>query len=201
MCHVNLFDMKKVITISRQFGSGGRLIGRELANRLGYRYFDKELIEEVAKETGLDKEFIEKNCENAGTRHRLLFNFGSGSSGYSLRDELYKVMCAIITRIGEEGNCVIVGRGADYILKDRNDVLNVFIRSDEEHRLERAKAMYGVEETYDSLENRDATRKLFYSNYTGRKWGDPENYDMVLDSGRLGEDLCIDIIEKAARTL
>lgn len=199
----------KVITISREFGSGGRTIAKAVAEKLGYRFFDSELVERIAGESGYAPEFIEKRGEDATTTNSFLFNLarsGSiGGAGYeggvAISDKLYVIQHNIIKRLPEEGPCVIVGRCSDYILKDRCDALHVFIHADTAFKAERIVSLYGERGDVPEkrLEEKDKKRKVYYKNYTGRIWGLSQNYDLSLNSGKLGVDTCAELIAQLAR--
>lgn len=130
--------MKKIITISREFGSGGRFIGETLAKDLGFAFYDKEIIAQAAETTGLSEKYIAERGEYAPTNHIFSYSFlGRDTRGNSIDDYIYQVQQDIICAITEKGNCVIVGRCADYILRNRSDVLNVFIYGDEPEKCRR----------------------------------------------------------------
>lgn len=198
--------MKTVITISREFGSGGRTIGRQLADRLGYRFYDRELVDEVAKRSGFSPEFIEENGEYANAKSSLLFYLATArqytAENLSTNDQLYVFQAKLIEELAESGRCVIVGRCADYILRERTDCLHVFICADMESRAKRIVERYGENKKSPEkrLNEKDQKRKVYYRNYTGRLWGQAQNYDLCLNSGVLGIDTCVDLIEAAART-
>ncbi len=205
--------MKKIITISRELGSGGRTIGKLVANRMGIPYYDRELIDEAAKVSGLSSKYIEDNEQKASGG--FLYNLIMGSSyGYGilqnankqtlpLTEQIYNAQKEIITRYADSGSCVIVGRCADYILKDRNDVLRVFIYSDIEKRIEHAIDSYGMSKASakEELERSDRERARHYSAFTDRTWGDHHNYDCVLNSATFGYDNCAKIICYTAEIL
>lgn len=196
--------MKRVITISREFGSGGRTIGKEVAGQLGYVFYDKELIEKIAEESGLSREYIEAHGESAPSRNFFAYAFvGRDASGNSVGDYLWRAQRDIIEDLAEKGNCVIVGRCADYILRKRTDCLHVFIHADMEKKKERIVNLYG--ETCASPEKRlmekNKTRAMNYKYYTDRTWGMAANYHMSLDSGALGEERCVSMIAGLAREL
>lgn len=121
-----------IITITREFGSGGRTIAKKLAEKLGYAYYDYEIVQQIAQESGFAKEYIEENGEDASSTST--FGFIWNNYGYNLSDELYIAQRNVICELADKGNCVIVGRCSDYILCDRKDVLNVFIHADFEYR-------------------------------------------------------------------
>mgnify|MGYP000554902830 FL=1 len=191
---------KNIITISREFGSGGRTIGKEVAKRLGYEYYDKDLVKMVALETGLDEGFIEQEGEYASGKNILSYIFSSSNrpvmNGMTMDDFLWVMQRKIVLDIAEKGHCVIVGRCADYILKDRSDCLNVFVHSSMENRAERIVRLYGESEKSPEkrLEEKDKKRSLYYKRHTGREWGMSQNYNLSIDSGMFGIDKCVDII-------
>lgn len=195
--------MKKIITISRECGSGGRAIGRKLAEKLGYAFYDKELIDRVAKESGLAKEFIEEQGEHI--TGSLLFNIASnmtyagqvfGGNMLPLQDQLFMVQSDIIKDIASKENCVIVGRCADYVLKDYADSLHVFICGDMEHKAERAVKQYEFDpsDVEKALRRKDKARANHYKYYTDCEWGKTQNYDITLNSSSFGIDECVDIL-------
>ena len=191
----------KIITISREFGSGGRSIGREVANRLGIPFYDKELVEQVALESGFAPQFIEEHGEHAPSRSRLAYAFSHQGipglmNGMSTADFLWSIQCNVIMQLAEKGPCVIVGRNADYILKDRQDCLDVFIHADMDFRADRIVRLYGESEKSPEarLNEKDKRRMVNYQHYTGRTWGQATNYDLCLNSGKLGIDACVDMI-------
>lgn len=196
---------KKIITISREFGSGGRSIGKLVAEKLGYKYYDSELVERVAKETGFSAEYIADAGEYAPGRSMLSYAFSSGTphTGASMNaaDYLWATQCRVIMEIAEKGNCVIVGRCADYILRSREDCLNVFIHADKDYKAKRIVELYGVTDKSPEkrLNEKDGKRKVNYKYFTGREWGNPENYHICLNSGYFGNDACADIIADLAK--
>lgn len=193
---------KKIITISREFGSGGRTIGRQVAQELGFAFYDKELIEKVAEESGFDKQYIEEQGEYAPAKSSFAYAFiGRDRNGMSISDYIWQAQRKIILSLAEKGNCVIVGRCADYILQDREDCLNVFIHADMEKRAERIVKLYGETDKAPKkrLEEKDKKRKINYRYYTDREWGASQNYHICLDSGRFGIEKCAKIIAELAR--
>lgn len=188
---------KKIITISREFGSGGRFIGEEIAKKLGYEFYDKTIIGKIAEETGFSEKFIEEKAEYAPTKNIFSYAFvGRNSSGMSIEDYLNSVQRKIILDAVEKGPCVIVGRCADYILKDREDCVNVFIHGEMENKLERIKRIYNLS-TKDAeklIQETDRKRSINYKYYTEQIWGKSQNYTLTLNSSKLGYDKVIDII-------
>lgn len=193
--------MKKIITISREFGSGGRTVAKAVAERMGYSYYDKDLIEKAAEESGLSREYIEKHGEAAPGRSVFSYTFiGRDSQGVSIGDYLWNVQRKIIEDIAGKGDCVIVGRCADYILREWDRCLHVFIHASGKFREERIVSLYG--ESGDSPEKRlrekDRARAMNYKYYTDRTWGMAQNYHLTLCSSELGIDRCADMIVEAA---
>ncbi len=197
---------KKVITISREFGSGGRSIGRMVAEKLGYQFYDQELILDVAKESGLAKEIVAEYEEYATHKSSFLYaiamsNGGSLYGGMSFANQIQIAQTKVIGNAAEQGNCVIVGRGADYILRDREDCLHVFIHADLKFRAERIVRLYGETDKTpeERLRDKDAKRKVYYKSFTMRDWGVCQNYHLSLDSSVIGIENCVDIITKVVQ--
>lgn len=192
---------KNIITVSRQFGSGGRTVGKMLADRLGVPYYDKDIVKRAAEETGFDASFIEENGEFSSSKS--IFSFAMSQSvnaagGMSISDKLFCVQRRIILELAEKP-CVIVGRCADYILRERDDCFNVFIYADMSFRAERIVKLYGESDKKPEqrLAEKDKKRRVYFKHYTDEEWGKPENYDMCLNSGRLGIDNCVELIVRA----
>ena len=142
---------KTIITISRQFGSGGRTVGHLIAEKLGIPFYDKELVEQIALESGFAPKFVEENGEHSPGRSILSYAFASTGvpgvmNGLSTADFLWSIQCSAILQLADKGPCVIVGRNADYILKDREDVLHIFVYADTEFRADRIVRLYGESE-------------------------------------------------------
>ena len=194
---------KKIITISREFGSGGRTIGKKVATLLGMVFYDKELVEQVAVETGFNPQYVEEEGEFAsnktGFAYDFPYGFSSAMKGMSAADFLWCMQRDVILRIAEKAEqtpCVIVGRCADYVLKDRDDCLHVFIHASPAFRAERIVRLYGESEKNpeNRLQDKDKRRKINYRHYTDRDWGMSQNYHVSLDSSVIGIDKCVDII-------
>lgn len=192
---------KRIITISREFGSGGHRIGEIAAETLGISFYDQKLLEKIAEETGFTKDFIEETAEYSTAKNSLLFNLVINRSLNDCTeptpaDTIYFAQAKIIKEIAEKEACVIVGRCSDYILRDRKDCLNVFIYSDEEDRAHRILERYGKTDKpiQKRIADKDARRKIYYSHYTDRPWGVPQNYDLCLNSGSLGEERCVKML-------
>ena len=190
---------KRIITISREFGSGGRTIGKLVAEHLGIRCYDAELIQKLAAESGFDEDYI----QNAGEYTPSGF-FASALIDRSFvptnEDLLWKLQYRIIREIAEKESCVIVGRCADYILRERTDCLKVFIHADMKSRADRILRVYGEREESPEarLKEKDKRRAAYYRFYTDMKWGDAANYHIALDSGVIGIETCAEIIESLA---
>ena len=182
--------MNKIITVSRQIGSGGRTIAREVAKRLNIPCYDYELIEKVQKDSGFTKEYIDENGENASTG--ILTSMFGTTFG---KDLVWTSQCKVICQLAKEGPCVIVGRCADYILRDKAELLKVFIHADIKKRVERVKT-YGESGAAPEklIKEKDKKRAAYYGYYTEIEWGAAKNYDISLDSGKFGIDKCVDII-------
>lgn len=192
--------MKKhmVITIGRQFGSGGREIGRGLAEHFGIPFYDKELIVASAKKSGLSEAMFENVDEQAASSLLYSLVLGAyaptaglaGMPPLSVNETLFQVQSDVIKELALESSCVIVGRCADYILRERKDCVNLFIHAPMESRIERAVSKYGVvkEKAEDVIHKTDKKRANFYNYYSGQRWGDAKNYHFSLDSSLLGTE-------------
>lgn len=188
-----------IITISREFGSGGRSIGKKVAKKLGIPFYDKEIINEVAEETGFSKEFIEKKGEYSPFANAFAYAFvGRDTNGVSVDDYLYNAQRKIILEIAEKGPCVIVGRCADDILSDRDDCINVFIHGNEKSKIIRIMQRYNLneKEAAKKIKEMDKKRSINYKYHTEKEWGKSSNYDLCLNSSTLGNDNCIKIISE-----
>jgi len=188
-----------VITISRQFGSGGRTIGKEVAAKLGIPCYDSELIQKIAVESGFAQEYVEEYSEYAisDSLHENVIS-GRDVDGKSALDKIWVVQKKVITELAEKESCVIVGRCADYILQDVADSLPVFVYASDEQRAERIISIYGQREEapIKRLHDKDKKRRAYYELYTGTDWGKAENYELCLNSGKIGIDVCVEIICK-----
>lgn len=187
----------KIITISREFGSGGKYIGERVAEKLGIPYYDSVIMERIAEETGFVKDFVAQVAEYAPSKSIFSYAFvGRNTAGESLEDYVQKVQRKIIIDLASKGPCVIVGRCADYILSDRHDCLNVFIRGNAEEKKKRLVEFHGVDpdDAEKVMKDTDKKRSINYKYYTGRTWGDYRNYTIMLNSTDIGIEKCIDII-------
>ena len=193
---------KRIITISREFGSGGRFIGEEVAKKLGIAYYDKEMIGQIAEQAGLSSEYVRENAELSPKKGWFAYAFsGRDITGKSVEDMVYEAQRKVIMEIAEKENCVIIGRNADFILKDRDDVLNVFIHGSIPEKVRRICSLYNVTEVdaIKMINDIDKRRRTNYNFYTEQKWGMAENYTMSLNSSVLGYDLCQKIIIDCAK--
>lgn len=184
----------RVVTISRQFGSGGRTVGKELAQTLGIPCYDQELIDKIAEESGFAREFIAEKSEYSNRGGWLASAFTDRDFyGRSIQDDIWNIQRKVILELAEKGPCVIVGRCADYILRDNADCLTVFIHASLEQRARRIVQQYGErpEAPEKRLKDKDKRRAAYYQFYTDRKWGDVSNYHIALDSGVLGIEACV----------
>lgn len=188
---------KRIITISREFGSGGRFIGEEVAKKLGIAYYDKNIINKIAEKSGLSPEYIQENAELSPKKGLFAYAFaGRDVTGKSVEDLVYEAQRKVILELAEKKSCVIIGRNADYILKDRDDVLNVFIHGDTPEKIQRITRLYNVEEqkAVKMMVDIDKRRMANYNFYTDQKWGKASNYTLCLNSSKLGYDRCEKII-------
>lgn len=195
---------KHIITIARQFGSGGSDIAKSLAEELGIKFYDKELISLAAKESGMSPEIFEKIDEQA-TNSLLyslsmgLYNFGNGFSAMGdlpVNDKLYIIQHKMIKRLAAKGPCVILGRCADYILKDHKNVVNIFINADMDYRKEHAIKYHHIDKkrAEQIINKADKTRANYYSFYSGQKWGQAQNYDLCINSGKMTKNDAVKLI-------
>ena len=191
----NKLNKHMVITISREYGSGGRYVGRLVADKLGIKLYDKDFIEKLAAKTGLSGEYIENNEQKRNSLE--IFNSGY-YSGLNNSDELFIKESELIKEVVEQESCVIIGRCADFILKDRNDVIKVFIYSSSENKLKRVTEIYGIEKSRAEKEIKriNKLRANHYKYYTGKEWNNNSNYDICINSDDLGVEKTADLICK-----
>ena len=188
---------KRIITISREFGSGGRFIGEEVAKKLGIAYYDKNVINEIAEKSGLSPEYIQENAELSPKKGMFAYALaGRDITGRSVEDMVHEAQRKVILELAEKARCVIIGRNADYILKDRDDVLNVFIHGNMPEKTQRIIRLYNVDEkkAVKMMADTDKRRMTNYNFYTEQKWGKASNYTLCLNSSQLGYDRCEKII-------
>lgn len=187
----------RIITISREFGSGGRTIGKQVAEELGIPCYDNELLMKIAEESGFQEKYVQEAGEYApgGFLSNVFSHRGNRPNN---ADYLWHIQYRIISDLAKKGPCVIVGRCADYILKDKADCLKVFIHADLAFRAERIVKVYGEREESPEqrIREKDKRRAAYHRFYTDMKWGHSQNYDLTLNSGTLGIDRCVDIIKE-----
>lgn len=197
--------MKHIITISREFGSGGREIGKILADQLGIPFYDKELLEMASKESGICRELFESNDESYTSS--LLFSLVTGNYSVTpdgrfnpempLNHKLFLAQFDTIKKIAEEGSCVIVGRCADYVLKENPNVLNFFIMGNMTEKKKRILERYDIEKNKveDFIKKTDKRRAHYYNFYTDMKWGEAKNYDLCINSSKTGIQGAIELMK------
>ena len=193
---------KRIITISREFGSGARFIGEEVAKKLGIAYYDKNIISQIAKKSGLSPEYIQESAELSPKKGMFAYALaGRDITGKSVEDMVYEAQRKVILELADKEPCVIIGRNADYILKDRDDVLNIFIHGDMQKKIQRITGLYKVEEqeAVKMMADTDKRRMTNYNFYTEQKWGKASNYTLCLNSSQLGYDRCEAIIMECAK--
>ena len=193
---------KRIITISREFGSGGRFIGEEVAKKLGIAYYDKNIIYEIAETSGLSPEYIRENAELSPKKGLFAYAFaGRDITGKSVADMVYEAQRKVILELVEKEPCVIIGRNADYILKDRDDVLNVFIHGNMPEKIQRICRLYKTEkqEAVKMMADIDKRRMTNYNFYTNQSWGKASNYTLCLNSSQIGYDRCEKIIMECSK--
>ena len=193
---------KRIITISREFGSGGRFIGAEVAKKLGIAYYDKNVISQIAEKSGLSPEYIQEKAELSSKRGLFAYAFaGRDITGKSVEDLVHEAQRKVILDLAEKEPCVIIGRNADYILKDRDDVLNVFIHGDMPEKIKRITRLYKIneQEAVKMMADTDKRRGTNYNFYTDQKWGKASNYTLCLNSSQLGYDRCEKIIIECSK--
>lgn len=198
--------MYHIITIERRYASGGHEIGKKLAEALGYKLYDRNILLEAAQK--LDIPFYKIESLEESSSGNVLLNLSktplgglSGNKNLPLADQLFLEEKRIIEKAAEEGNCVIVGRASGYILREKKDALRVFIYADHEKRVQRAIEREGIqkEEAENALKKNDKRRKNFYNALTTQEWGDPKSYDLYMNAGNLGLDLCVRLLMEASK--
>ena len=198
-----------IITIGREYGSGGRQIGQEIAKYFGIKCYDKELLEHAANDSGICKELFENHDEKPTNSflYSLVmdtYSFGYSSAGFSDMPMNHKIFLAqfdTIKKMADEGPCVIIGRCADYALEDYPNVVSVFITGDEADKIKRVSELYNVDEAKakDLMIKTDKRRSSYYNYYSNKKWGDPKSYDMCINSSAVGQEGAVDIIMELAK--
>ena len=193
---------KRIITISREFGSGGRFIGEEVAKKLGIAYYDKNIISQIAEKSGLSPDYIQESAELSPKKGLFAYALaGRDITGRSVEDMVYETQRKVILELARKEPCVIIGRNADYILKDRDDALNVFIHGDMLEKIQRISQLYRVteQEAVKTMADTDKRRMTNYNFYTDQKWGKASNYTLCLNSSQLGYDRCEALITECVK--
>ena len=193
---------KNIILIDRQYGSGGREVGKKLSEKLGIPFYDGQMLLMAAEKYGLNpgimKEYDEKNVKSMIYMIAMYADYGIDDSGKLLPQKIYTAMSQTILKLASEGPCIIMGRCADYILSDRTDCLSIFIyASDMGFRINRVKEVDNVPEkdAVGYIKKRDKQRREYYNFHTDGRWGEATNYDLCLNTSELGYDRCVKIIE------
>ncbi|MGN0535939.1 MAG: AAA family ATPase [Eubacterium sp.] len=189
-----------VITIGRQFGCGAREIGTKLAERLGVAYYNKEIIKRAAQDSGFDEKLFHFYDEKPTSS--FLFNVSTdgyipiGSDAMSLEDKIIQYQFDTIKKVASEGSCIIVGRCAEYVLRDNTNVLSVFLHGDYDYRVNRIVNLYGISEkdAAKEIKSMDKKRAKFHNFYSDSRWGDADTYDLAVDVSRLGIDETVELI-------
>ncbi len=189
---------KTVITIGREYGSGGRFIAKEVAKRLGISYYDKELLNKVAEETGFALEFLEDN-EKKPTGS-LIFDRYSAVASPTLSEQVFIAQSKVIRELAEQESCVLVGRCADYVLREQENCLKVFIYAPMKERVRRAEEFYNIEERNIEgyITKRDKARASYYNYFGVSRWGARESYDLCINSA-IGIERCVEMILDAVK--
>lgn len=185
----------RILTISREFGSGGRTIGRETAAQLGIPCYDSELIQKIAAESGFAEAYV-KNLDESVASGFLTSAFSTRVFGPTNEDYLWDIQRKVILDLARKGPCVIVGRCADYILREEAECLTAFIHADTAYRADRIVRVYGErqESPEQRIRDKDRRRAAYHRFYTNMKWGYAKNYQISLDSGKLGIERCVGIL-------
>ena len=195
---------KTIITISREFGSGGHFIGEEVAKRMNIPYYDKDIIFQIAEKTGYSESFIQEQSEYAPSKNLFAYAFvGRDRTGSSLSDQVYAAQTQVIRDLAQKGSCVIIGRCANMILKDYSNVLRVFVYGDWDFRIrEASKKLSGTTKDIEKFMQKDDKRKEdFCKRFMGVDWADMTKYNLCLDNGTLGYEKCVEEIESALEIL
>lgn len=197
-------DKRVIITIGRQYGSGGRVIGKKLADMLGISFYDKELLLIASKESGLAKEFFEKADERTSTGISYALNMGVSFMGAFTpyqdilsNEGLFKIQSDAIRRLAENESCVLVGRCADYILRDNPNCISLFIHNTNENRIEiiRERRDVTVDQAKELMQKVDKSRASYYDYYSNKVWGRASSYNLSIDASVLGMDGTVDFLK------
>lgn len=197
---------KIIITISRQYGSAGRIIGQRLAAELDISFYDREFLEDITKKLGVSSDFFKEDNRGEDGMYnvsRTRLNPLSTVTSLSVNLEVYESAASLIRSIARRESAVIVGRCADYVLKDEKNVLSLFLYAEKQDRIRRGIELYHIDAKHaqETMERFDRKRARFYEYYTDRKWGALSNYDMMINTSRMGIDQCVRFLAAAARTM
>ncbi len=200
-----------IITIGRQFGSGGREVAKQVAEKLGIGFYDKELIALAAKESGLSEELFEgiEDMSSNSLLYSLVMGIQSGNGAYYRygdvfnSDGLFRVQSQVIRNLAEKGSCVIVGRCADYILREQPNLMNVFVHAGNAWRTKRIQELHNLEEKEATalIKKTDKRRGSFYNFYTSQTWGNVNNYHLAVDTSKIGIEGAAQLIVDCANLL
>lgn len=197
--------MNKIYSIGREFGSGGQQVGEKLAERLGIKLYDKELLQQAAKDSGICKEIFENHDEKPTSSflYSLVMDTYSGGNfstapflDMPLNHKVFLAQFDTIKKIAEQESCVIVGRCADYALSDNPDCINIFVHANLQERIKRVSKRNNLTENKakDLIQKKDKQRASYYNYYTSKKWGDARSYDLTLNTSKLTVDDCVELI-------
>lgn len=196
--------MSTIITISREYGAGGHSIGQRVAKELGIEIYDKDIIRDTVRQSGLDAGIVEHEEEEI-SRTDAFWRMITPAAYVDRREAIHEIEKNVILMLAKKGPCVILGRCADVILDEVGvECLNVFIYADELHRAARVSELINSKnpgEIQKAMKHTDHARRSYYQQFTGKRWGESANYHLALDSGKLGYDLCVKLICDAARGL
>ena len=197
---------KIIITISRQYGSAGRIIGQRLAAELDISFYDREFLEDITKKLGVSSDFFKEDNRGEDGMYnvfRTRLNPLSTVTSLSVNLEVYESAASLIRSIARRESAVIVGRCADYVLKDEKNVLSLFLYAEKQDRIRRGIELYHIDAKHaqETMERFDRKRARFYEYYTDRKWGALSNYDMMINTSRMGIDQCVRFLATAARAM
>ena len=196
--------MNKLVTISREYGSGGRVIGKLVAEALGVPLYDKDIIEMAAEQSGLSPDVIAsaelqaKSSFSYTLQSAVSIGDGFGGEAISMNEKMFLAQFDVITQIGDTGEGVIVGRCADYVLRDHDDVVNVFVFAEHEDKVKRCVEEYSDDpgKVEEKMKTYDKSRRNYYNYHTSQKWGEYKNYDLMINSSLVGEQGACDVICK-----
>lgn len=196
-----------IITVGRQIGSGGHNIGKKLAEELGYKFYDMEILALAAEESGFDRKFFEKNDEKHGFFRSIfggsvltgaMMNYADSSASSLSQEGLFRFLSEAIQKAAGEDNCIFVGRCADYILRDFPNVVSVFVTADYEERVQAVMQRKEMtrEQSEKHIREKEDSRASFYNYYTGKTWGHSASYDLCVNSSKLGQDKTVEYIKQ-----